>query len=644
MKLMDAGAGAAARRRWAGLLIVLFAFGLRVHRLGFQELRGDETFGYFFSQQSFGEIVRATLALREPHPVASYFAEKSWLALVGDSEFALRFLSVWWGVLAVALLYRLGRRLRLGPGVSALAALLLALSPYAVWHSQDARMYTMSLALTLASAWLAFAAMGCGRRRDWLAYIAVAWLALQTHYYAAFVLAAQTLFMLPAALFIWRRPDRARAWVMAVSVTGLLTLPWLLLARNTLLGYGGNGDSPAFGAMLARSLRAFAVGETAPAAQQLIWAGLAGLVLALGLGRLLLAGSRSRQAAAFLALYLAVPVLATWASALSRPIFNERYLVAAAPPFCLLLASAAWPLVARPRNPAAMPRGLFLALDRTLVVVAIAALLVLQAGALRSLDRYYTDPAYSKTVGWRQLAAALEDLTAGLPADAVRIAQNFPDPTLWYYYRGPVPHVVLPPRALDAAAAGEEVARLAAAGVRRVILPVQPAAWWDDRGIAPVTLAAAYTLAGERQVAGWPVQVYVRPPEVMPAVAAIFTGGLTLAVAAVEPVAAQAGGLVAVHLRWQPGPEALPAGEKLTLQMLDAHDTVVAQTDQPLLASVIAARPASYGILLPEQGLAPGAYRLILALYNPELAGAPRLRTTEGADFVPLATVRILEP
>lgn len=643
MKPMYAGAGAAAKRRWAGLLIILLAFALRVHRLGFQELRGDETFGYFFSQQSFGEIVRATLALREPHPVASYFAEKTWLALAGDSEFALRFLSVWWGVLAVALLYRLGRQLRLGPGVSALAALLLALSPYAVWHSQDARMYTMSLALTLASAWLAFEAIGRGRKRDWLAYIVVAWLALQTHYYAVFVLAAQTFFMLPAARFIWRRPDRLRGWLAAVAAIGLLTFPWLIVARDTLVGYGGNGDSPAFGAMLARSLRAFAVGETAPAAQQLIWAGLAGLLLALGLGHLLLVGSLQRQAAVFLAFYLAVPVLATWASALSRPIFNERYLVAAAPPFYLLLASAVWPALSQPPSTVAQRRFVF-ATNRVVVIVAIAALLVLEAGALCSLTRHYADPVYSKTVGWRQLAAALEDLTAGLPADEVRITQNFPDPTLWYYYRGPVQHIVLPPKPFDATEAGEEVARLAAAGVRRVILPVQPAAWWDDRGLAPAALTLGYTLVGERQVAGWPVQVYVRPPEVMPAVAAVFTDGLKLVAAAVEPVEARAGGLLAVHLRWQSGPESLPAGEKLTLQVLDTRDTVVAQTDQPFRIPAIATQPASYGILLPEQGLTPGEHRVILALYNPEQPGAPRLRTTDGADFVPLATVRILEP
>jgi len=132
-------------------LLLLLAFALRVFRLDFQELRGDEAFGYFFSLRSYDDIIATTLALREPHPVGSYFLQHIWLGWAGHSEFALRFVSVWFGVLAVALLYRLARRLELSPSTASVAALLLAASPYAVWHSQDARMYSILLALTLAN-------------------------------------------------------------------------------------------------------------------------------------------------------------------------------------------------------------------------------------------------------------------------------------------------------------------------------------------------------------------------------------------------------------------------------------------------------------------------------------------------------------
>ena len=83
--------------RLALLGLILVAFALRAYRLDAQELRGDEAFGYFFSLRSYDDIVAATLALHEPHPVGSYFLQKAWMGWAGDSEFALRFVSLWWG-------------------------------------------------------------------------------------------------------------------------------------------------------------------------------------------------------------------------------------------------------------------------------------------------------------------------------------------------------------------------------------------------------------------------------------------------------------------------------------------------------------------------------------------------------------------
>ncbi len=165
-----------------------------------------------------------------------------------------------------------------------------------------------------------------------------------------------------------------------------------------------------------------------------------GLLLLIGIVRLALGSTRDLRNLGLLVLYLGVPLLATWWGAQSRPIFNERYLVAALPPFYLLMAAA---VDLRP-----LPRR-----NRPRCSPAVSALLagVLIVGMSLSLVRAYSDPAYSKTRGWRELAAAITRLSAGLPPERVRVAQNFPDPTLWYYYRGPVEHLVLPPQANDAA-------------------------------------------------------------------------------------------------------------------------------------------------------------------------------------------------
>ena len=319
---------------------LLLGFGLRVWRLGAQELRGDEAFGYFFTQSPMAQLIRDTIALREPHPVGSYLLQGAWWSVAGHSEFALRFLSAWFGALSVALLYRLGRELGFGRAPATLGAALLAFSPYAIWHSQDARMYSLSMALTLACTVLFVAALRRGRLWLWAGYVGLSWAALHVHYFAAFVLLAHGVYLLILALADRSARRDLLRWAGAMALLALLYLPWLIAARDTLTGYRGNGDSPGFAAMLARAVSVFAVGETVPSEQRLWWALFAGALLLIAGYRLARSGNAARRALLLLSLYLGAPVFVTWLSALNRPIFNERYLIAAAPPFYLLLAAA----------------------------------------------------------------------------------------------------------------------------------------------------------------------------------------------------------------------------------------------------------------------------------------------------------------
>lgn len=624
------------------LALLLLAFGLRLFRLDYQELRGDEAFGYFFSQRPLGEIVDATIALAEPHPVASYFVQKAFLALAGDGEFALRFGGAWWSVLAVALLYRLGRRLHLGSWPAALAAGLLAISPYAVWHAQDARMYSMSLALTTATVLFAIVAL---ERQNWpsvLGYVLSALLALHTHYYAAYVILALNLFVLGQALFARLGPQTSSSasraqvlpWLLWQVLLFALYLPWLVRASGILSGYGGNGDSPALLDALQRSLAVFAVGESIPTEQRPWWALAAALLLLLGILRLALGSGEERRTLGLLSLYLGVPLLATWLGAQARPIFNERYLVAALPPFCLLIAAAfgPWPVPQPARRLAPSLAGLLA--------------VVLVAGSGLSLARALDDPAYSKTRGWRELAAAITRLGVGLPPAEVRVAQNFPDPTLWYYYRGKIEHLVLPPQANDAEGARSATQALASEGVRRVILPVQPAANWDAGNLATMALDGWFDRAAQTQVGVWPVQVYALPASALTPVNAQFDGGVTLRGAVVAPDTLPPGGLLTVHLDWAPdGAQNDPTagaetGLKVFVQLLDSAGQLVAQDDRPLLLSgprAAGSGLAVYGLALPAE-LSGGPYRLITGLYDPAQSGAPRVLTADGADHIVLRT------
>ncbi|HBY97961.1 MAG TPA: hypothetical protein DEP84_29140, partial [Chloroflexi bacterium] len=216
-------------------VILLVAFGLRAWRLDRLELWFDETASYFVARKPPLEIVAYSARAIQEHPPGYYLLLHAWMSLAGESEFALRYLSLLAGVAFVPLLYRVARRWE-GEGVALLAAILATMSPFAVAYAQEARMYTwvallgfllivgVRRALVVGGGWWVVAGM--------LIVIGMAF-----HYLFALLVAA-------IDLYVFWRWGRIRQWrrlllwfsVQAVGVV-LLAL-WLLNApgpADTLL-------------------------------------------------------------------------------------------------------------------------------------------------------------------------------------------------------------------------------------------------------------------------------------------------------------------------------------------------------------------------------------------------------------------------
>lgn len=218
------------------LLALLLAFALRLFRLQDANIWWDEGLAAWAGRMPLGQMAAWTGA--DVHPPLFFALLHFWRLAAGESEFALRFLSAAFGVLTVAALWRLGlvvnsRR----PGLALAGATLLALSRFAIWWSQEARMYmlggllcTLSLLLTLLL------------RRRFTARRAVAWLlvtaaALWTLYLLAFLLIIEGLYWL---LSLRSQPNARQRWRLlwrwAVLQAGVLAifLPWLLYALPRL--------------------------------------------------------------------------------------------------------------------------------------------------------------------------------------------------------------------------------------------------------------------------------------------------------------------------------------------------------------------------------------------------------------------------
>jgi len=133
-----------------GLLIglLLLATAARLYRLGDQSIWFDEGWSAYAAVQP---ALSAVIDADPTNPPLYYVLLNLAARGFGDTEFALRYVSLLLGVLAIPLSYQLGRRLFSScAGVG--AAFLVAFSPLLWWASQEARMYTLLAVLVLVAA------------------------------------------------------------------------------------------------------------------------------------------------------------------------------------------------------------------------------------------------------------------------------------------------------------------------------------------------------------------------------------------------------------------------------------------------------------------------------------------------------------
>ena len=207
-------------RTWT-LAILLLAFGLRVYHLGNQSLWFDESFTWWV-----GAVLPSAELWPSLLPFGAYtplfYLLMRGVAAIGQSEYVLRFPAVFFGVLLIPVVDRIGRRVG-GVTVGRLAALLVAINPFSIWYSQDARMYTM------ASFFVLVAMDGFMRAidgRGWRRSIVGAGAAYFTHYVTLFVVYIQLVWWLPR---FRRQLPAFRRWFGSHWLAVLPLAPWLAL-------------------------------------------------------------------------------------------------------------------------------------------------------------------------------------------------------------------------------------------------------------------------------------------------------------------------------------------------------------------------------------------------------------------------------
>ncbi len=131
----------------------------------------------------------------------------------GRAEFWLRFPAAMWGALALAAMWPLARRW-LGRRGAWAAWTLLAIAPLAVQYSQELRPYALYLLLSVLSFYYLDCALGLGARPKrapalhWVAFALVSAAGTLTHFFYAFLIVAQGVFVIGLYAIRWLRSRR----------------------------------------------------------------------------------------------------------------------------------------------------------------------------------------------------------------------------------------------------------------------------------------------------------------------------------------------------------------------------------------------------------------------------------------------------
>ncbi len=265
---------------------ILVAFFLRAYRLADKNIWWDEGWSVWLSQKDLAWIALRTAA--DEHPPLHYWMLHFWNLLAGTDAFAGRFISLAFGVLTIALLYRIGKRVG-GAWIGVFAALFLATARFHVWWSQDIKNYTPSIFFAFAAVWFALGVIASAAKqspqsneeiasshpspslrtllamtpwRSIILYAIFAALAMWTHYLAALVLLALNLYWLFVILseaknlnnvsetLRFAQGDKKhwligslRNWLIATALAAALFAPWMYLYLQNAAAWSA---APAF--------------------------------------------------------------------------------------------------------------------------------------------------------------------------------------------------------------------------------------------------------------------------------------------------------------------------------------------------------------------------------------------------------------
>lgn len=354
------------------ILTLLLAMLIRVYNINRESFWADEGWTLLLSKGPTLSDIVVTMA-NDQHPPLYFALIHYWIDLTGNSEIAIRLLSTFVSVIGVALVYRLGADL-FGREAGLLAALILALTDNDVMLAQEARHYAQMAMFAVASTLFYLRYVRHSTRTNGIGWLLSSIALLYTHYLGGFVIIVQAIH---ALLFV--RPLRR---LLDVAFRGLMIciawLPWayvfigqsLWRYQRPIIFQSSLPNNPDTYSLVRGDLIGYQWGITGG----LLLLGLIYVAYRQGNARFSL---RPLLPTAYLALWLAIPIISIVAINARFPILTTRNFLIVTPAIAVLIGHGLMNLDVTARR---------------LVTVALVFV------SLFTVDAYFLKPP------WRQVA------------------------------------------------------------------------------------------------------------------------------------------------------------------------------------------------------------------------------------------------
>ena len=289
-----------------------------------QALWRDEAFSALIAEKNIFEIVK--LSAQDTSPPLYYILLHYWMILFGNTEVAIRTMSLLFHLLTVIAIFFIARKIIRSLPVYASISLAALFNPFLLQYAFEARTYSLLAFLSVTALYLIII------KKNIMAGIVLA-IAIFSHNFAIF-----TFFVFAIWLFMNKAKLQFSSFLKLVGFPLLMVLlwGWVILMQWSKFAHGFWISKPTI-STLSHSFEIFSSGEILYPIRFVLY--LSSIILFIGAGFTWIRKYNSKDSSVLLIFLLIFipPLITFFFSLFSTPIYYDRYLILTAPMLILFI-------------------------------------------------------------------------------------------------------------------------------------------------------------------------------------------------------------------------------------------------------------------------------------------------------------------